>query len=75
MAGLVVGRCPDVFLDEFDVHGCTGLVHGHCLDEVVPLEVRTSRVVRGRQRHRADLVDLRGRVAVRDAGDLVAALR
>ena len=47
----------------------------HRLDEVVPAEAVAVVVVRVRERHRADLLDHRRRVAVRDPRDLVAAPR
>ncbi len=45
---------------------------GHRLDEVGPGELVAAVRVRVGQRHRADLVDHRGRVAVGDARELVA---
>ena len=47
----------------------------HRLDEVLPGEAVAPVVVGERQRHRAHLLDHRGRVAVRDPRDLVAPLR
>ena len=56
-----------------DVDRRAGLDHGHRVDEVLPREVRAAGVMGVRERHRADLVDIRRRVATRDPSDLVAA--
>jgi hypothetical protein len=74
VAGLVDRRCAALLVDVCHADGRAGLDRGHRLDDVGAVEVAAPVGVRVRQRHRADLLDHRRRVAVRHAGELVAAL-
>ena len=73
--GLVDRGRPRLVLRVGLVDRDAGLDRRHRLDDVGPLEDLSSLGVRVGERHRADLVDHRRRVAVGDARQLVALLR
>ena len=73
MAGLVDRDRARLGGDVLDAHGGARLDRRHRLDDVLPAELHAPLGVRERQRHRADLLDHRRRVAVRDPRELVAA--
>ena len=75
VAGLVDRDGARLVLDVAHADRGARLDRGHRVDEMLPVEREASLVVRVRQRHRADLLDHRRRIAVRDARDLVAPLR
>ena len=75
VAGLVDGDRALLVLGVGLADGHAGLDRRHRLEQVLPLERLAAVGVRVGQRHRADLVDHRRRVAVGDARELVALAR
>ena len=73
MTRLVDGDRAGLVGHVVDVDRRAGLDRGHRLDDVLPAECFPPGVVCDRQRHRADLLDHRRRVAHRHARKLVAA--
>ena len=74
VAGLVQSDRPRVLLGILDVDGGPGLDRRHGLEDVGGVESLAAVCMRIGQRHRADLLDHRRRVAASDAGELVALL-
>src|SRR5204863_826330 len=72
MPGLMDRYCTRLLRHVVGADRRARLDGGHRLDDVGPAERHAAVVVRDRERHRADLLDHRRRVAVRDPRELVA---
>ena len=75
MPNLMAGHGQRLLLRVLDGLGQAGLDVGHGLTQIVPDEAFTSVLEGVHQRHRQRLLDHRRRVALGDAGELLAHLR